>query len=468
MTRSPATAVRTFVQRASWSVFSVALARALLLAALLLAAAQLALRLCGGHLLPTWHWSWLLVPVLAYAAWRVRRERLAPEVAAAHLDRRLGLGGLLLAAHAGNELDPAFTASLSRGLSRLSAVTPQPMWSRVLPVPLAASALATLLALLPPPRAASSDEPPVLATAQLEQLTVAVRDLFERGTLPEDVRQELEQRLGALRERAQAGQAPDWRDLDDLELRIAREARLQDLQRLAGQAGPVRAGNGGGTAEMPNAKQLAAAAKLLAESGMLEQLAPHLQDMLRNARLPDGSFDPALLALDPAALQEMFGKLGDLAGKLGPLAKQLDPKALRELQRLAQAFGEGGLGGGRGQGDGGQGGGREGQGLGGQGAGRGGVDRGPGHATLQLSEDSQGGASNSLRLPPGAPLPGDWVPVGSTTRPAQAAPVANTGAGSEAAAGAGGATWQLHLAPHHRAVVRRFFGTQGVAGEEKR
>lgn len=456
MSPSPAAAVSAFARRATAAVFAVAMCKGVLGAALVLAGAQLGMRLAGGYLAPSWHWLWLAAPVLAYAVWCARRERLSTATAAAHLDRRLGLGGLLLAAHAGNEMDAAYAALLASGLRGTATVLPQADWSRALPLPCAAAALAAVLGLLPAPAAAVVPAPAELAKAQLEQITVAMRDLFDRGAVPEEVQRELEQRLGELQQRAEAGQAPDWRDLDDLEVRLDREKRLQELASLARAAAPAVRGGAAGAAAIPSAKQLAELAKTLADTGLLEKLAPQLQEMLRNARLPDGTFDPALLAMDPALLQEMLGKFGDLARQLGPLAEGLDPAALRELQRLAQEFGQGfGQGGGAGRGEGEQG-----------GRGTGEVGRGPGHAALQLSEDARGGADSSLRLPPGAPLPGDWVPVGSTARPAETAAVANTAAGGDAAQGAGGATWQLHLAPRHRQVVRRFFGTEAGATTE--
>ncbi|MCB9887496.1 MAG: hypothetical protein H6838_18540 [Planctomycetes bacterium] len=185
MTPSPALAIAAFARRSTAAVFGVSLSRGLLVAALALAAAQLGVRLTGGYLAPSWHWAWAALPVVAYAWWRARRQRLSPALAAAHLDRRLGLGGLLLAAHDGNELDATYAAQLSRGLQGAGAAAPHALWSQALPRPLAASALAAVLALLPPPAAHAAPAPAELATAQLEQLTAAMRDLFERGAVPE-------------------------------------------------------------------------------------------------------------------------------------------------------------------------------------------------------------------------------------------------------------------------------------------
>ncbi len=466
MTPSPAAAISLFARRTALAAFGVAAARALLATAAASAALLLAVRLAGGHAAPGWHWVWLAAPVVGYALFVARRQRLPRAVAAGHLDRRLGLDGLLMAADEGIELDADFRQRLLRGLAGLPAALPAPDWRRVLPLPVVVVGLATAVAMLPAPQAPPAPPARPAATAQLDQLAVAMRELFLRGDLPAEVKQELEQRFATLQRDAEAGRAPEWRDLDELEQRIVREAQLQRLAELAGAAGSVRPGaRRPGTPNVPSARQLAAIAKALAASGALDELAPAVRELLQNAKLPDGTFDPALLALDPATMQQVMAAMADLAARLGPLAESMDPATLRELARLAEAFGAG-QGGGAGEGEGA--GASEGEGGQRPGGGRGGVDRGPGHAALQLTENALGGADQALRLPPGAPLPGDWVPVDSTTRPAEAAPVPNTGAGGEAVTGSAGATWQLQLAPRHRAVVRRYFDAGDGEGRKER
>ncbi|MBX3464722.1 MAG: hypothetical protein KF830_16250 [Planctomycetes bacterium] len=87
-----------------------------------------------------------------------------------------------------------------------------------------------------------------------------------------------------------------------------------------------------------------------------------------------------------------------------------------------------------------------------------------------MTEAAAGDAGGVLPLPPGQPLPGEWVPVGSRRSEAEAGPAPNLGAGGEGAAGAGGVTWRLGLAPRHRAVVRRYFagGAAPADGKEGR
>lgn len=460
-------AVSRFLRSASRAAWLVGALRVLAVVATGAAAALLGLRLLGHHVPPTWWWSLGVLPVLIGAGWAVRRARLSPAAAAAHLDQRLGLRGLLVAAQSGGELDTSYQRRLQLGLGELPRVLPHVAWRQALPQPLLAALALTVVVLLPPP-----EPQPVplgrseLAIAQVEQVERGLRDLFDRGEVPEDIKDELQRRLGELKDAVAAGRAVDWRDLDDLEQRLEREAQLQRLAQVAQRSNPAgRQVASKGARPSPDSQQLAAAAKALLDAGLLDAMSSQLQAALRNARLPDGSFDPSKLDLDPAALAELLQQMGGLADRLGQLAQGLDPAQLQELQRLAQEFAQRQFGAGAGEGS--QPGfgseGPGGNGPGGQWPGGGGVGRGPGHATLQLSDDHQGGASADLKLPAGAPLPGDWVPVGSSLRPAEAAPQPNTAPGGAAAAGSGGATWQLDLAPRHRAVVRRYF-----AGQEKR
>ncbi len=461
-------AVSRFLRSASRAAFVLGALRVLAVVATGGAAVLLGLRLLGHYVPPTWWWLLAALPVLVGAGWAVRQARLSPAAAAAHLDQRLGLRGLLVAAQSGGELDANYQRLLRHGLGELPGALPAVAWRQALPQPFAAAVALTVVALLPPP-----DPAPVppgrseLAIAQVEQVERGLRDLFERGEVPEEIKDELQRRLGELKDAVAAGRAVDWRDLDDLEQRLEREAQLQRLAQVAQRANPPgRQVASKGGKPSPTSQQLAMAAKALLDAGLLDQMSQPLLEALRNARMPDGTFDPSKLDLDPAALAELLQQVEGLAGRLGQLAQGLDPAQLQELERLAREFAQrqfgAGAEGGLGQGPGGAGPGGEGPGGQWPGGG-GGVSRGPGHATLQLSDDHQGGASADLKLPAGAPLPGDWVPLGSNLRPAEAAPQPNTAPGGTAAAGSGGATWQLDLAPRHRAVVRRYF-----AGQEKR
>lgn len=447
-------AVASFARRAALGSFVGGACRALTAVALAAALMQLGARLLGSDLVPTSWWApspwWTLaaLPVLAAGWLAMRRERLAPAVAAAHLDRRLGADGLLLAAHGAPPLDASWRARLDASLARLPEALPRIRWSRLLPVPLAAVAFAAGLALLPPPPAPSAPLPQLAVTAELERLAAQLEKLTDRGQVPEAVQRELDATLQQLEQRNAAGQRPDWRELDALGERIAREQLLQNLARAA--ASTRDAGKA-------DAKTLAAAAQALAASGLLDKLPADLAAQLGAARQADGSFAADLLPQDLAALQALAKAMADAAGQLAGEAGQgagvagMDAQQIADLQATLAKFGHGGA---TGQGQ------SEGE---GEGEGRGGVSRGPGHAALALTEDAVGSADQAMPLPKGAAVPSDWVPIGESRRDPIVDPQASGTAGSAGAAGRLGASWQLDLAPRHRAVVRRYFEAAGQA-----
>jgi hypothetical protein len=197
--------------------------------------------------------------------------------------------------------------------------------------------------------------------------------------------------------------------------------------------------------------------------------------MLQRALQPGGLLDPQQLLRDPAALRELAQTLAKAAGQFqqSGAAAGLSPERLAQLQALATRAGElgkhlvarqGQPGDGQGRGDGSGSGAGPGSGAGsgagtgnGAGDGQGGAGRGPGFAALRLTDSAQGGADGALVLPPGAPIPSEWTPVGERLAAPDIAPMQNGAAGGAGSAGSGGATWHLQLAPRHRAVVQRFF-----------
>src|SRR5262245_14134920 len=107
----------------------------------------------GGEALSPW-WIALIAAPVAAALLRVRRGEPSLRDIAVHLDRRLGLDGLLLS---GTEQDAsAWTSRLTSGVADVGPALPQPRWRRLLAraaLPLAA--LAAVLA-LPPPSAGAA------------------------------------------------------------------------------------------------------------------------------------------------------------------------------------------------------------------------------------------------------------------------------------------------------------------------
>ena len=379
------------------------------------------------------------MPVLVWGAIRARARAMDPIAAAAHLDRRLGLDGLLLCAGEQQQLDGRFRARLEHKLAGLPAVMPQLRWGRLLPLPLLALGLAALTALLPPPPEPVRPRQLPAFAAEVGRLDAELRDLFDRGNVPEEIEQELERKLDDLRSQVEAGQMPEWRDFDELDQRITREQLMQ----LANEGNGRAAGaDDGGAAAGRSLESLAALAGQLARLGLLDELSPQLKAALQSVRQADGSFALDQLSFDAAEVQALAEAFGDALGDFDLAQLGLDGEALEDLRQLIEGLGAGVPGGG-------------------QIGGRGGLDRGPGHAALQLTESAAGGADAALPLPPGRGLPEHWVPLGSERIEPVVAPVRSQAAGRAGSTGSGGATWQLEYAPRHRAVLKRFFGKEG-------
>lgn len=464
---SPAAAVATFRRRVAGASFLGGMGKALLVVAVVTAVAQLGARCLGHHLAPDPTWALLLLPIIASGAWRMRRERLLVAVAAGHLDRRLGLRGLLLCADEAVPLEPAWQTRLDERLALLPSVLPRLRWRQLFTLPLVAVLLATGIALLPPPAPKKRLLQLSALAAEVDRLAALTRDLFGRGEVPLETRQELETKLAELQKKLAAGEPPDWRDVDQLEQRLQREQLLQAVTEPRGKNGAPATGETRSTESPPaTPAEVAKAASALAAAGHLDELPPELQAALRGAQRADGTFDPTALPQDMEALRQLAEAMAAAAGKLadGTLADPLEPGQLADLRELLERFGpgEGAMPGGTGAGEG------EGEGQGeGEGLGRGGVGRGPGHAALALTEDAQGGADAAMALPPGHAVPTDWVPVGTRRSEPVANPEVSTAPGNAGSSGAGGAAWQLQLAPRHRTIVQRFFDAQTAAPPER-
>ncbi|MCR9248247.1 MAG: hypothetical protein NXI31_24730 [bacterium] len=452
-------AIVTFRRRVATGAFVAGLLQGLLVVAIGFAVTLVGVRLCGGYLAPSWWWATLVLPVGLTGWWRASRARMPEAAAVAHLDRRLELNGLLLVG-ATAELEPTWLGRVERGLAGLPAALPRPRWRRLLPWPLAAAVLATLTAFLPAPPTVGPRTPLPTFQAEIGRIGGELRDLFERGHVPEPVERELRERLDELEQQVGNGEVPEWRDIDELDQRISREQMMQ-LAAAAEERAAASGAEGSSSARSPEA--LAAAAKMLADLGMLDNLPAQFAAALRAVQNADGSFDLDKLPFDPAELEALGRAFADAFGEFDPARLGLDQGQLADLRELAERFrrGNGSGNGGAGQGQG------QGQGPGQGAGGRGGVNRGPGHTALAMTGDSQGGADQALPLPPGRGLPKDWIPVRSERITPIVAPTTSGGAGRAGAAGRGGATWQLDYAPRHRAVLRRFFGT-GRGGKENK
>lgn len=465
---SPRSAIAAFARRSSLGAFVGGAVRAGLPLGVLATGTLIALRLAGVVVAPHPLWALAVVPLLLAGLYCQRRDRLSFAMAAQHLDRRLQAGGLLLTAAEGVPLPDGWTATLQQRLQDRAAVLPTVRWGELLPRPLAALLLAAVVAFWPGEVVRPAEPQSFAGLAALERLETQLQDLL-RGEVPAEVATELRDKLQQLQEQLQQGGPPDWRELDELAQRLGREGLLAAARRMGED------GQRGGAATAEAARGLAeAAAAMLGDAALREGLPQGLAAMLEQAVRPGGLLDPQQLLRDPAALRALAEALGGAAQRFqgdGGTAR-LGSEQLARLQQLVGRAGE--LGkhlmvrqGEPGRGDanaaaaaGASAAGAGGPGTGGQtGAegGPGGLGRGPGFAALRLTDDAQGGADSAMVLPPGAAVPSDWVPIAENRSEPEVAPVRNDGAGGAGSAGLGGASWQLQLAPRHRAVVQRFF-----------
>jgi hypothetical protein len=404
-----------------------------------------------------------LIPVLAlppplWGWWRLHRSGFGRESSAQHLDRRLGLDGLLL-----TSLERDTDAWRQRLLDRLSQsdeVFPRLRGVRLLGRLVPAILAAAIVFLLPSPETHDIRADP-LAAAAIEDFQKRLDSMLEEGVLREETREELQDRLDGVRDRLGREGEFSWSDLDTLEdsasherdLRAAQLARLREALEAVAAKSLDEQNQAEAAAEMEELIQEAM------EAGLLENLPAELLE-----KLGEGG-DLSELASDCAGLGELAEALAQAARvELGELAEAglLEGMTTSDLEALLGDLVEADLTG-------------EPVGLGEDGdlaailaagraasgrPGRGGLSRGRGDAYLNLSGDTKEAtdAFEAKKLPPGrAPrAPGERVGFGRTAP--RVAPVRDTGAGSAGDTGSGEAAWRRRLAPRLRDAVRRFFG----------
>jgi hypothetical protein len=454
MSQESRAAVQRFARAVNGRTLGGRALQAVAVTAALAAAALLIVRAFGDPVAPSWWWLALLAPALAAALLRARREWLPADAAAAHLDRRLGLEGLLLAAYDGGALGGEMQARLRAGLSSAQRASPALRWRRVLPQALGGGALLAAVALLPAPAAPQPLAPTPAMQLAVDRLQEKLQQL-QRGHLPDEVRDELQQRIAELDRRVEQGQVPGWSELDRLDERLDRESllerlRAEEAQRAAAAAAVAAASQSGTTqSEARSTAQLAAAvaqaAQALDIAGKLGALPEALRKQLGQLRSASGAFDPGQFAADAKALQELAAALAQ-CGEQAAAGDLAAAAATGDLKQVLAACANGGDGGAS--------------------SGKGGVDRGPGAAALAFDNDARGGAPQALPLPPGQQPPSEWVPVGSRRIEPNAEPPDEAhrvdGKGSDADGGRLGASWQLRALPRHRAVLQKYFGAEST------
>ncbi|MGE3752817.1 MAG: hypothetical protein AB7I45_01530 [Planctomycetota bacterium] len=328
--------IRRFLGRVRLARFVGGLCEGLLVVVLSLATVLLALRLCGVFVSPSPWWALLALPALVWAGLGVRRLDFGRQAGAAHLDRRLGLEGLLVTSL---ERDAsAYEAPLRRKLQETKEALPRmrirPLLAR-LGVALVVLAIVLVLPAADEPATSSS----VVADV-LQDYEEKLRELAETGGVREEVREELAQRLDALKKRNRDEGVVPWKDLDtfaqtadhERSLHAARLAKAQhDLAAMArGDDASLAQGAAATSARMDQLMQDAEAA------GLLDQLPQDLKERLDAMAGADGAEGAGAqgeqAGLDAATRKQLAAALAQTAGdKLAALqgkGQALDVEAL--------------------------------------------------------------------------------------------------------------------------------------------
>ncbi len=345
MSRSLDQEIRAFERRVDAYAFLGGAAEGLLAGAVGVLAVVLVLRLLQLPFAPP---LWLLAPVGAAALLgglgRLRRLRFDAGDSAAHLDRRLGLEGLLLASR---ETDAgAWQGRLDAGLQEARAakphLAPQPLLGRIA---LAAAALAVVFFL--PPATAKARAMDRLAEETLEEFEARLEKLEEERGLDEDAAEELRARYEDLRAEQEDTGTIAWSDFDALEARMEHEEDLKTgrLAKAAAAMSEMAAdANAGDRAATPEAfDELMALAEA---AGLLDQLPQDLKEQLgQGVSAPggegggEGAGEGEGLALDAETLAQLAAALAGLAGQeLTGLADAglLEGLSPEELQKLLE------------------------------------------------------------------------------------------------------------------------------------
>lgn len=444
-----------FVQGAAWAACGLALAVVVVV--------------LGGRLLGVpaaasadGHWLWLLlVPIVGSGLWRARQVRLSPADAAAHLDHRLQLGGLLLSAHEGAGLDPAFAQQLHEGLRGWRTALPAGDPLRRFGPSLGALGLLLLVLAWPGDPVHEPARAPGAWPGALRGLRERLAGAFAQGLVGPAGLAELGQKLAALA----AGRPEDasaWRALDALAEQLAREQLLGGL--APAPTGGDEAGEAGRSAALEQAVERL---RVFAESDGLGAMARRLLEQ-QLADVGDVAKDAPADAL--AKLRELAARfagpgLGEPPGVPGAAADDL-----AKLGGLAAGLGKmAGAGARSARGEAGDGraappgGGAEADAAEAAGGARAARSRPP-----RVHAPVAGGAPREMALPEGQPAPRPWLPIGTPAIAPAVVPSSSGPLGGAPPAGAGGTTWQLQVAPRHHAVVQRFFAADDAGPTKER
>ena len=276
---------------------------------------------------PQLWWLWLLAPSVAYGFIRAWRQGPDATACAVHLDRKLGLGGLLLS---GLERDLGRWHNAVADQTRNATVAYPNLalrhhMVRLLP----AVTLFAVVTLLPPPAAALVPGERQAKQAALEQVQNELDRLKLEAKLDRQSEQDLSKRLEDLQDAMSTSTPPTWRDIDELQASLANELATQNdvAKQLAAALAAAMGEMAQQGATAGTSPKLGAAGDLLkqalaqaAVTGLLRDLPPELA-----AALAKSGLDAAAGNLDPKTLA---GLSPDVLDKLTP----------EQLAKLAQAL----------------------------------------------------------------------------------------------------------------------------------
>jgi|GEM_PF-6925740 len=303
------------------------------------AATLLGLRLFGVGVVPHPLWLAALVLPLVHGALRARRGLPTRDEAALQIDRRLALEGHLVT---GTEVDAgAWRSRWAPRLAGVGAALPRLKGTRLLVRALPAAALLSTVLLLPPPalaRARSVVSNPAVKDA-LERFEEKLAKLEEEKALRPEVREELHQRLEALKERVERSDPVPWSDVDTLHEKLDREQgkTAASLEKTRAAAAALAAKDGKGEDGRPDREQAARLLEAAKDAGLTETLSPELSKAVEAATGEDGAIDAGLLPDDAKTLEALAEALGATSGeRLEQLAQSgvISAEELAELERL--------------------------------------------------------------------------------------------------------------------------------------
>jgi len=300
------------------------------------AAFLLVARFVGWSIAPDPLWlAWLVLP-LAWGALRTAKTGITSLGAAAYVDRRFGLRGLLLASleRDASAWQDTLRARLADSPAAMPGLRGRRLGARaLLPLLLLAGVL-----LLPPPAVAATHALNPLIFEALADFEQALDLAIEEGAVDDERGVEMRARLKQLKGGLLSEERVLWNDVDALQARLSHEAAMAESRaqrsRAALQDFARRARSGGAKA---GSEHLAKMLEQAREMGRMPELPPELLKKLGAAMGENGLDASALEGMTKEQLAQLADALADaMAGDPTqlPPGEWLDPTQLSDLKRL--------------------------------------------------------------------------------------------------------------------------------------